>query len=77
MQLAGLTEALKSGANVDAAGNKIDDEYVKKHVSLESRIAEELIEEMNNSVRYADEAIREFNRLKPLVDQKLEAWKNE
>ena len=77
LQLAGLTEALKSGANVDAAGNKIDDEYVKKHVSLESRIAEELIEEMNNSVRYADEAIREFNRLKSLVDQKLEAWKNE
>lgn len=77
LQLAALSKALKDGANVDAAGNKIDDAYVSKQVGLETRIAEELIEEMNNSVRYADEALNEFNRLKPLVDAKLQAWKNE
>ncbi|MFM1931210.1 MAG: hypothetical protein RL226_513 [Bacteroidota bacterium] len=74
IQLNGLKESLASGATEDAQGNIIDANYVSKQMSIETRIAAELIDEMKNTVLYADEALREYNRLKPTIEDYLTTW---
>ncbi|MDA0881979.1 MAG: hypothetical protein O2984_01585 [Bacteroidetes bacterium] len=46
-QLTGLIEVMESGADVDGSGRDITEEYLNKQMSVETKVAESLIEEIS------------------------------
>lgn len=47
IQLNGLIEVMESGADIDGSGRDITEEYINKQMSVESKVAESLIEEIS------------------------------
>ncbi|MDG1262729.1 MAG: hypothetical protein P8H59_11875 [Flavobacteriales bacterium] len=66
-QLTQFKEALNTAATEDGMGNEINAEYVSKQYAVESRVASALIEQINSTIGYAEEATSEFERLEGSV----------
>lgn len=74
LQLSGLKNALEGGATVDALGNKITPEYVKKQHELELNLARGLCEELVNTADYAERSLVIYADTEPLVREQLNEW---
>lgn len=75
LQLIGLKNALQGGATVDAMGNKITPEYVKKQHELELNLARGLCEELLNTADYAERSLVIYAETEPQVREQLIEWK--
>ena len=60
-------EMLSQKADIDNQGNKITKEYVNKNLEVEKRIAEELIGQVDETIDYADRAMKSFEELIPQI----------
>ena len=76
-QLSDFGEMLSQGADLDNQGNKITQEYVNKNLEVEKRIAEELIGQVDETIDYADRAMKSFEELLPQVKAQFKEWKEE
>ncbi|NQX91269.1 MAG: hypothetical protein HRT74_03895 [Flavobacteriales bacterium] len=70
-QINGLSETLKAGATVDAAGNKIDEAYVKKQVDQECKVANSLAEEVKEFSDRGKRSLEQFAIAKEPMDSLL------
>ncbi|MEO0403318.1 MAG: hypothetical protein AAF193_00455 [Bacteroidota bacterium] len=70
-QIAALSETLKSGATLDAAGNKIDEAYVKKQVDQECKVANSLAQEVTEFSERGQRALSQFAIAKQPMDSLL------
>lgn len=77
LQLSGLKSALEGNATVDAMGNKITPEYVKKQHELELNLARGLCEELRNTAEYAERSLVIYADTEPLVREQLNAWQQQ
>jgi hypothetical protein len=66
-QMADLLQALKDEATHDAAGNKMNDEYVKKAINTEKETAGNLISEVQLMVENAQRLDTSYNQFYPQV----------
>ena len=76
-QLSDFGEMLSQKADIDNQGNKITKEYVNKNLEVEKRIAEELIGQVDETIDYADRAMKSFEELIPQIKAQFKEWKEE
>ena len=57
LQLKLLTEAIAQNATVDGSGTPIDSSYIEQQVAIETRIARELIEALEETIDLAQRGI--------------------
>lgn len=70
-QLTALISTLKEGNNVDASGNQIDQTYVTKQIGVETKVAQSLIQEVDELNKRCDTALENFEIAKPAMENLL------
>lgn len=74
-QLNKLKQAILDGANRDAKGNVIDEEYIKKNVGVETKVAHDIVEQMKALHTKAEKAFADYDTYYPQVSATLDSLK--
>ena len=75
IQLTELKEAILSGANKDSQGNKIDGDYLRKNVALETDLTVSLVEEIKRMKRMGEKAMADYELYFPEVGPIIDSLK--
>jgi hypothetical protein len=75
-QLNNLKAAILEGANRDAAGNSINEGYIKKNVNTETKLAADLVKQMKKMSEKGEKAFEDYQTYYPQVKGVLDSLHN-
>jgi len=72
-QLIQLKEAILSGANKDSKGNSIDENYIKKNTELETKVVNNLVQQIQRMQSGSEKAMAEYTKYYPMLKPTLDS----
>jgi hypothetical protein len=75
-QLTALQEAILEGANRDARGNTINEEYIQKNCETETKMVEDIVQQVEKVSTGGKKAFQDYEQYYPLVNNVLDSLKS-